>query len=314
MIQLRATLIQEYINKQRSFKDIKSILWKSTKTLRERIAKFKLLWEDWLYPKKSWPKQWSPYNRTSQEIEEIVLQLAKIHRFEGPIQLVDRLNEMWYKMNQSTVYRILKRHSTRYFERDYRHINRHTKRYVKELPWEEIQVDVTLPFWRSRSCYIYDAIDDCTRIVESKVFEKYGLEQSKEFVDYIIQKFPVKISAIRTDCGREFSQIFTDYCNERGILHIKNKPYTPEHNWKVERYHFTQQLNCTNYRPFIITVEEANYRLQLRNHFYNYKRKHTWLGMDRLTPIQKLMKVTNQIYETKCHLNSATTLRFSIKS
>ena len=41
MIELRMELIQQYINKQRSFADIKNILGKSTKTTRQRIAKFK---------------------------------------------------------------------------------------------------------------------------------------------------------------------------------------------------------------------------------------------------------------------------------
>jgi len=41
MIELRIELIQQYINKQRSFADIKNILSKSTKTIRQWIAKFK---------------------------------------------------------------------------------------------------------------------------------------------------------------------------------------------------------------------------------------------------------------------------------
>ena len=41
MIELRIDMIEQYISKQRSFADIKQILSKSTKTIRQRIAKYK---------------------------------------------------------------------------------------------------------------------------------------------------------------------------------------------------------------------------------------------------------------------------------
>lgn len=306
MISLRAKLIHQYILKQRTFSDIKQVLNKSTKTLRQWIAIYKAQWEQWLFPKKPWPKSWTSYNRTAPEIENIVEQLARIHRFEWPISLCYRLEGLGYKLNQSTIYRILKRKWLRYHPHEYVPIQRHTKRYVKELPWQEVQIDVSFPFWRSRKLVVYDGIDDCTRIIWSRSYEGYGTNQSLEFIKYLITTMPINISAVRTDCGREFSKEFTDYCNNQWIIHIKNKPYTPQHNGKVERYHYTQRLHCVSYRPYTITVEEANYKLTQRWAFYNTQRRHTWLGMNGLTPIQKLMSVTHQLFYHNCHLNSAT--------
>jgi hypothetical protein len=306
MIIMRSSLIEQYINKERSFSDIKDVLRKSTKTIRQWIAIYKAQWEEWLHPKKPWPKGWSAYNRTPVAIESLVEQLAKVYRFEWPISLSYRLDDLWYQLNQSTIYRILKRKWLRYHDHEYIPIQRHTKRYVKEMPWEEVQIDVSFPFGRSRKLVLYDWIDDCTRVVWSRSYEWYGITQSIKFVEYLIQTMPVRIQTIRTDCGREFWKEFTDYCNSCWIMHIKNKPYTPQHNWKIERYHYTQRLWCVSYWPYTISNDEANYQLVQRLAFYNMKRKHTWLWMNGLTPIQKLMSTTKQIYDQKCHLNSAT--------
>jgi len=45
----------------------------------------------------------------------------------------------------------------------------------------------------------YTAIDDATRVCALKIYEKHTQANAIDFVDHIIEKFPFRISEIRTD-------------------------------------------------------------------------------------------------------------------
>ncbi len=309
MIELRIELIQQYINKQRSFTDIKNILGKSTKTIRQWIAKFKKHWSWWLQPKKPWPKKWLAHNRTKQETEEIVCELAKKYKFKWPIQLWFELEDhYWIKLHHTTIFRILRRNWVRYHQY-YSTPKKKPTLYTKELPGQELQVDVCFPYWYSRKVFTYNAIDDCTRVVLSQTYDQHNEVATMQFIDYIIGKAAYPIKAIRTDQWFEFGKKVTKHLQDKWIEHIKNPAYTPENNGKVERYHRTWKFEYVCWRPYTRTLDEINYNNQLWLHYYNYERRHTWLGMNGLTPIQKLKQSIKELYYFRwanCHLNSAT--------
>lgn len=121
---------------------------------------------------------------------------------------------------------------------------------------------------------VYDMIDDCSRIVKAKAYSEKTVENSIKFVRYVLSTTSLTIKAIRTDNGPEFSRGFGEYLESIGIKHIKNTTYTPEENGKIERYHRTRKDEDINYWKYGITLDEANYRLKLREYYYNYKRKH----------------------------------------
>jgi len=93
-------------------------------------------------------------------------------------------------------------------------------------------------------------------------------------MQYVLSRITFTISAIRTDNGSEFGKGFTAYLDSLGIKHIKNAPYTPEENGKIERYHRTWKDEDIYYRSYGMTLDEANYRLKPWEYCYNYKRKH----------------------------------------
>jgi transposase-like protein len=101
-------------------------------------------------------------------------------------------------MDQSTVYRILKRRKVRYYQM-YEKPKKKPKLYTLGIPGMELQVDTCYPFGRHRKFVVYDAIDDCTRIVFSKVYENANLENTKKFIKELISRMPFSIKAIRTD-------------------------------------------------------------------------------------------------------------------
>ncbi len=292
MVELRIKLVKEIVEGKRKVQDVSELLDVSRQSISKWIAKYRFEGEKGLVPKKSGPKKGSSvYNKTPENIEDLVCKIARNNVFEGPIWISEKLEEKkGINLNQSTVYRILKRTKTRYY-RNYRYSKRKKKRYCLDQPGRELQLDVHFPFGYERKDVMYDAIDDCSRFVEGKVMHGHNIESSIKFVEYLISKVPFKIEAIRTDQGKEFHKRFTKYLETKEIEHKKNPAYTPQHNGKIERYHRTFKENEGFKWGYDESLDQLNYRLKLWLNHYNYKKKHSGLGMNRLTPVQKLIYV-----------------------
>jgi len=151
--------------------------------------------------------------RIPAEIVDRVVHLRRKYHL-GPIRIV------WYmaryhgiKISDSSVSRILKRHG---MGRLPGHVGRrkiHTKRYQKQVPGHQIQVDVKfLKFIDKRKRavkrYQYTAIDDATRIGTLKIYDRHNQKNACDFIDYVVDKFPFRIQEIRTDRGHEFQAKF----------------------------------------------------------------------------------------------------------
>lgn len=286
----REKLIQEINWKKRKVKEVAEILGIQRETVSRWVAKYRFEGLDGICPKKPGPKTGSlAVNRTSEGIEELVCVYARENTFKGPQAIADLLEEVeGIKLDQTTVYRILKRKKIRY-GLYYKRLKRKRKAYCLSEPGEEIQLDVHFPFGHARKARVFDAIDDCSCLVCGRVMDGHSQKESIEFVNELILAMPFTIQAIRTDCGREFGKQFTEYLGKFGIEHRKNPPYTPQHNGKIERYHRTFKENEGCYWPFHGSLDDLNYRLKLWLNDYNFKRKHSGLDMHRLTPAQKVL-------------------------
>ena len=289
MIEQRARLLQDVIDKRRKIWDLVEILWVSRQTISTWKAKYISQGIDWLIPETPWPKKWSSaVNRTSESVEDIVCELWRKHWELWPVWLLWILEEEHdIILDQSTIWRILKRRWIRY-DRFYRKLKKKKQLYIKDIPGREIQLDVSFPWWYQRKTCIYSAIDDCSRFTFSSVHSTKEMVSSIEFLKKLIISAPFKIQAIRTDQWTEFAQVFTDTLEEFGIEHIKNPPYTPQHNGKIERFHRTYKEQAKIRWDYKWSNEELEYNLQLYLYHYNYKKKHTGLGMNGRTPAQVL--------------------------
>jgi len=285
MLELRIKYIKKLDQKLIKQDDVVFALDVSRQTVSKWLAAYRVEGEVGLVPKKSGPKNGETWNRTSNEIEDIVIRLAKEHPFKGPDWIADHIP---IKLNQSTVYRILKRRKIRYYE-GYRHKRRKKKAYCLDRPGRELQVDVSFPFGYARKLAVYSAIDDCSRFVFAKVMPNHSNDSTVIFLKELIQKIPFSIEVIRTDQGKEFGKKVDSFLKDNKIMHKKNPAYTPQHNGKVERYHRTFKENEACYWSFHASFDELNYRLQLWLNYYNFHKKHTGLGMDKLTPVQKII-------------------------
>ena len=192
------------------------------------------------------------------------------------------------KLDPTTIWRIGKRMHVRYRPPEKRKPKRERTLYSLSSPWE-LQVDVSFPYWRSKMICWYNAIDDCTRWVYGEIVEEYGVLESIAFIRSLLDKVPFNVHTVRTDNGKEFWKQFTEYLTSIGITHIKNEPYMPQHNWKIERYHWTRKRLEVIFWTREMELEELRYRNNQWLFFYNYHRRHTWLAMQGLTPLKKLI-------------------------
>jgi transposase-like protein len=284
MTQLKIKLIKEVVERKRKSKEVAELLEVDRKTVARWKAAFLLEGEAGLPPKKPGPKGGIAWNRTEESLEELICEAARNHPFKGPEWIMDQLI---VAIDQSTIYRILKRKGVRYYY-DCKHKRRKKKAYCLSQPGGELQLDTCYPFGYPRKAIVYDAIDDCSRWAFARVMESKKEECAIEFLKELISKAPFAISAIRTDQGSEFSKKVTAFLRESGIEHGKNPPYTPQHNGKIERCHRTFKEEEASFWHFNAPASELDCRLQLWLDFYNHQKKHTGPGMEKMTPVQKI--------------------------
>lgn len=228
------------------------------------------------------PVAYSHPRRTSPEIVEKILELRKGYQL-GALRITYYLERYHgIKISESTVSRALRAHGMSRLPKTAPRRALHTKRYAKKVPGHHVQLDVkflqlTDESGKEVKRYQYTAIDDATRIRALQVFSKHNQECAIQFMDYVIEKFPFRISTVRTDRGHEFQARFHWHVEDQGIQHVYIKPRTPQLNGKVERSHRTDQVEFYQLLTYTDDVDLTS-KLEAWENFYNYDRPHMSLG------------------------------------
>ena len=248
-----------------------------------------------------------PHNKTSEEVEQLVVNLAEEYFRDGTITLSDRLQfEYNITLHPTTVYRILKRKEIRYGEQ-------HTwtkKRWKKKLfshqtPGKELQMDTKYPWGYKEGKVIYTIIDDATRWVFAWSYEKANQNNTLDFLEKVLKRIPFNIQKIRTDQGKEFiANTVKDFLKNKHIQYRNNTPYCPEENGKIERFHRTLNEKGLS-RGFYPkdTLDEMQYKLNLFLNYYNYQKRHRGLGMNGLTPMERLKELSSVNLTLQCYIS-----------
>jgi transposase InsO family protein len=192
------------------------------------------------------------------------------------------------KISESTVSRVLKAHGVNRLPKTASKRALHTKRYAKTVPGHHVQVDVKFLQLKDRAGktvkrYQYTAIDDATPVRPLQIFPEHNQARAIQFINYVIEKFPFRISTIRTDRGHKFQARFHWHVEDQGMRHVYIKPQTPQLNGKVERSHRTDQTEF--YQLLTYTDDmDLNAKLKAWEDFYNYDRPH--LSLEGKTPYE----------------------------
>lgn len=233
----------------------------------------------------------TPHNKTSPEVEQLVINTAGTYWTDGVEAISDHIARLYnLSINPTTVYRILKRCGIRYGE----HHPRTTKRwkiklYSHQTPGLELQMDTKYPFGYKQGRVIYTIIDDASRWVYAWTYTTANQENTLDFIKRVQAHVPFPIQKIRTDQGREFgARSVRQYLAAAGIEHRLNTPYCPEENGKIERFHRTLNEKCVVGMYPSDTLDTLQYKLTLFLQYYNYQKRHRGLGMEGMTPMKKI--------------------------
>jgi transposase InsO family protein len=137
--------------------------------------------------------------------------------------------------------------------------------------------------------FVHVAIDDASRIAFSLVMPDERKESAVAFLKADLayyQSLGVTVARVMTDNGSRYKAFdFRDACRDRGLKHIRTKPYTPKTNGKAERFIQTA-LREWAYAKAYPTSDHRAAELPIWLHRYNWHRPHS--GIKSQTPISRL--------------------------
>jgi transposase InsO family protein len=143
--------------------------------------------------------------------------------------------------------------------------------------------------------YVHTAIDDHSRLAYSEVLPNEQAETAAAFWTRAIAWFAARgitIERVLTDNGSCYrSRQWLATCARFSVTAKRTKPYRPQTNGKVERYHRTLLTEWAYARPY--SSERARVAALHRwLHIYNHHRTHTALGGH--PPISRVTNLPDQ--------------------
>lgn len=304
-MQLLVSKLKSITKNKQSVVSVAKELNISRQTVHKHLCRYRRYGEDGIRYVQSRKRGGPAHNRTSEEVEQCIIQLAGQFGADGSEALADRLQyENNITVHPTTIYRVLKRNDIRYSN----HYLATKKRWKKQLfshqiPGQEMQMDTKYPFGYKQGKVIYTIIDDASRWAFAWSYQTANADNTVDFVKKVLERVPFTIQKIRTDQGTEFiNRKLDSLLEELQIFHRKNTPYCPEENGKIERFHGTLNQKAFRYGfPPSQTLDQMQYRINLFLHYYNYQKKHRGLGMDGKTPMKRLEELASVNPSLQCH-------------
>ena len=304
-MQLLVSKLENIIKKKQIVVSVAKEMSVSRQTIHKHLARYRRFGEDGITRAQAKRRYRPAHNKTTEALERCVIELASRYGADGVETLADRLQyEYNTTLHPTTIYRILKRNNIRYTK----YYEATKKRWKKQLfshqiAGQELQMDTKYPFGYKQGKVIYTIIDDASRWAFVWSYEKANADNTVDFVKRVIKRAPFIIQKIRTDQGTEFLNLkLKKLLKEHNIIHRKNTPYCPEENGKIERFHGTLNQKAFRYGfPPNQTLDQMQYKLNLFMHYYNYQKKHRGLGMNGMTPMQKLNELASVNLTLQCH-------------
>jgi transposase InsO family protein len=145
------------------------------------------------------------------------------------------------------------------------------------------------------TAFVHTVIDDHTRIAYAEIHDDEtattAIAVLRRAVDWYAAR-GVTVERVLSDNGSAYrSHAWRDACTELGIRPKKTRPYRPQTNGKIERFHRTLAAGWAFARLF---PTETHRRKALPGwlHEYNHHRPHTAIG--NIPPITRLTNLPGQ--------------------
>jgi transposase InsO family protein len=246
--------------------------------------------------------------RTSRSTVRQIVRLRWRHRL-GPLQIGGRLG-----LPASTVHAVLVRNRLNRLSHIDRVTGEPLRRYEHDHPGSMIHVDVTkfgnipdggghrfvgrqqgeanqratpdLPRGadykpRTGIAYLHTVIDDHSRLAYVEICSDEKATTAVGVLRRAVAWYDergVDVERVLSDNGSCYrSNLWRDACAELGIKHKRTRPYRPQTNGKIERFHRTLADGWAYARHY---TSDAERRAALPGwlHFYNHHRTHSAIG------------------------------------
>jgi transposase InsO family protein len=139
------------------------------------------------------------------------------------------------------------------------------------------------------TCFVHTVIDDHSRVAYVEARDDETKETAAEVLGNAVAWFAERGVAVRrvlTDnggCYRSF--LWRETCAELGITHKRTRPYRPQTNGKIERFHRTL-VEGWAFKKFYNSESARLAALPAWVHEYNHHRPHSAIG--KAAPITRL--------------------------
>ena len=258
-------------------------------------------------------------NRTPQPVVRKIVHLRWKQRL-GPVEIGDRLG-----MPSSTVHAVLVRCRLNRLTHIDRATGEPIRRYEHDKPGDLLHMDVKklgrvpdgggwrhvgrqqgeknraatiartgIPRnkWRNPvigTCYLHTVIDDHSRVAYVEARDDEMKETAAEVLRNAVAWFAergVTVERVLTDNGGCYrSHLWRDTCAELGITPKRTRPYRPQTNGKIERFHRTLAEGWA-FKKFYNSESARLAALPAWVHEYNHHRPHSAIG--KAAPITRL--------------------------
>lgn len=273
------------------------------KTVRKWRDRFSAEGDAGLQDRSSRPHR-SP-GRTPRRLRRQVILLRRRHRW-GADHIAHEVG-----LASSTVQAILSQAGLGRLDRGDRAANQQRpRRYQRDRPGELVHVDVkklaAIPAgggWKIHGRgrdphgghsrvgyrYLHTALDDRTRLAYSEVLDDEQADTAVGFWTRALLWFGlhgITVERVLTDNGPCYrSRAWAAACAASGVTHKRTRPYRPQTNGKVERFHRILLEEWAYIRAWTSEAERVHGHDRFM-HFYNRHRSHGALGW--ATPIATL--------------------------
>lgn len=197
-------------------------------------------------------------------------------------------------VSPATVYRVLKA-AGRLDRRTFSPSKKGTGFVQPEKPHQHWHVDVSYINVEGTFYYLISVLDGASRFIVHWELRESMTEQDVEVIlQRALEAHPQVKPRIITDNGPQFiARDFKQFIRLVGATHVRTRPYYPQSNGKIERWHGSLKRECV--RPACpANVEEARRRVAAFVEHYNHVRLHSAIGY--LTPADKLAGLEQVIF------------------
>jgi transposase InsO family protein len=145
------------------------------------------------------------------------------------------------------------------------------------------------------TAFVHTVIDDHSRVAYAEIHDDETAATAAAALARAVAWFAARgvvaerVLSDNGGCYRSF--LWRDTCAELGITHKRTRPYRPQTNGKIERFHRTMADGWA-FKKLYNTESARRAALPGWLHFYNHHRPHTAIG--RSAPMTRLTNLSGQ--------------------